>query len=154
HGSLRNHRYRRSSLGDQPLGRLPVAIGPGKARNIRSVVIPISRAGTDEHVLRTPRCPTFRGELGGACEVGGEFPDAQRPCPQPVLRWAIRPIRDLTASRFVFLMLTLSNRAQPSRVMNILEILTPQSIKVPLVAVDKKAAIEELVDLLAASGQV
>ena len=51
-------------------------------------------------------------------------------------------------------MLTLSNRAQTSRVMNVLEILSPQSIKVPLAAVDKKSAIEELVDILAASGQI
>lgn len=33
--------------------------------------------------------------------------------------------------------------------MNILEILSPQAIKVPLVAAGKKAAIDELVDLLA-----
>lgn len=38
--------------------------------------------------------------------------------------------------------------------MNLLDILTPASIKVPLAAADKKAAIEELVDMLAAQGKV
>lgn len=38
--------------------------------------------------------------------------------------------------------------------MNLSEILTPACIKVPLDAADKKAAIEELVDLLAAAGKV
>ena len=38
--------------------------------------------------------------------------------------------------------------------MNILDIITPECIKVPLEAPDKKAAIFELVDLLSASGRV
>lgn len=38
--------------------------------------------------------------------------------------------------------------------MNLLDILTPASVKVPLMAADKKAAIEELVDVLAAQGKV
>ncbi|MFO0893782.1 MAG: PTS sugar transporter subunit IIA [Phycisphaerales bacterium] len=38
--------------------------------------------------------------------------------------------------------------------MNILEILQPGCVKVPLTSSDKRGAIEELVDLLAATGQV
>lgn len=38
--------------------------------------------------------------------------------------------------------------------MNLLEILSPQAVKVPLVATEKKAAIDELVDLLANTGMV
>ena len=38
--------------------------------------------------------------------------------------------------------------------MNLLDILTPDCIKVPLVATEKKAAIEELIDLLAANGKI
>lgn len=38
--------------------------------------------------------------------------------------------------------------------MNLLDILSPESVKVPLDAHDKKGAIDELVDLLAASGKV
>jgi len=36
--------------------------------------------------------------------------------------------------------------------MNILDILSPKAIKVPLVSTEKKGAIEELVDLIAAAG--
>jgi len=39
-------------------------------------------------------------------------------------------------------------------VMNILDILQPQAVKVPLLATEKKAAIDELIDLLAESGQI
>lgn len=38
--------------------------------------------------------------------------------------------------------------------MNLLDILSPECVKVPLAARDKKGAIDELVDLLAASGKV
>lgn len=38
--------------------------------------------------------------------------------------------------------------------MNLVDILSPECIKVPLVATDKRAVIEELVGLLAASGRV
>jgi len=38
--------------------------------------------------------------------------------------------------------------------MNILDILSPNAVKVPLESTDKKAAIEELVDLLHATGAV
>jgi PTS system fructose-specific IIC component len=38
--------------------------------------------------------------------------------------------------------------------MNILDILSPKGIKVPLVANDKKGAIDELVDLIAAAGLI
>jgi PTS system fructose-specific IIC component len=38
--------------------------------------------------------------------------------------------------------------------MNVLDVLKPDCIKVPLQAADKKAAIEELVDVLAAAGAV
>ena len=38
--------------------------------------------------------------------------------------------------------------------MNLLEILNPACVKVPLEATDKKGAIDELVDLLAAAGKV
>jgi len=38
--------------------------------------------------------------------------------------------------------------------MNILDILTPKAIKVPLAAADKRGAIDELVDLLATNGMV
>ncbi|HVZ94476.1 MAG TPA: PTS sugar transporter subunit IIA [Phycisphaerales bacterium] len=38
--------------------------------------------------------------------------------------------------------------------MNLLDILTPGSIKVPLAATDKRGAIEELVDLLGSQGRV
>lgn len=38
--------------------------------------------------------------------------------------------------------------------MNLLDILTPQSIKAPLDATDKKGVIDELVDLLAANSKV
>jgi mannitol/fructose-specific phosphotransferase system IIA component (Ntr-type) len=38
--------------------------------------------------------------------------------------------------------------------MNLLDILTPESVKAPLVATDKKGVIDELVDLLAASHKV
>ncbi len=38
--------------------------------------------------------------------------------------------------------------------MNLLDILAPECIKVPLAAADKRGAIDELVDLLAASGKV
>ncbi len=38
--------------------------------------------------------------------------------------------------------------------MNLLDIVTPDCIKVPLVATDKRGIIEELVDLLARSGKV
>lgn len=38
--------------------------------------------------------------------------------------------------------------------MNLLDILAPDSIKVPLAASDKKAAIDELVDLLAERGHI
>lgn len=38
--------------------------------------------------------------------------------------------------------------------MNILDILSPQAIKVPLEAGDKKGAIDELIDLIAAAGLV
>jgi fructose-specific phosphotransferase system IIA component len=38
--------------------------------------------------------------------------------------------------------------------MNLSEILIPSCVKVPLVATDKKGAIDELVDLLAAAGKV
>jgi len=38
--------------------------------------------------------------------------------------------------------------------MNLLDILTPQSIKAPLTATDKKGVIDELVDLLAANSKV
>jgi fructose-specific phosphotransferase system IIA component len=38
--------------------------------------------------------------------------------------------------------------------MNLLDILSPRAIKVPLAARDKKSAIEELVDLLAEDGQI
>lgn len=38
--------------------------------------------------------------------------------------------------------------------MNILEILRPQCVKVPLVAADKHGAIDELVDLLALDGRI
>lgn len=38
--------------------------------------------------------------------------------------------------------------------MNILDILSPKAIKVPLASTEKKAAIEELVDLLAAGGLI
>jgi mannitol/fructose-specific phosphotransferase system IIA component (Ntr-type) len=51
-------------------------------------------------------------------------------------------------------MLTLSARAAPRSVMNILDILSPKAIKVPLAAGDKKAAIEELVDLIAGAGMI
>jgi len=38
--------------------------------------------------------------------------------------------------------------------MNLLDILTPASIKAPLAATDKKGVIDELVDVLAAAGKV
>jgi fructose-specific phosphotransferase system IIA component len=38
--------------------------------------------------------------------------------------------------------------------MNLLDILRPEAIKVPLAATDKKAAIDELVDLLAATSAI
>jgi len=38
--------------------------------------------------------------------------------------------------------------------MNILDVLSPQAIKVPLEATEKKAAIDELVDLLGSNGQI
>jgi fructose-specific phosphotransferase system IIA component len=38
--------------------------------------------------------------------------------------------------------------------MNLSEILTPSCVKVPLAATDKKAAIDELVDLLAAANRI
>ncbi len=38
--------------------------------------------------------------------------------------------------------------------MNLLEIITPECIKAPLVALDKRGVIDELVDLLAATGRV
>ena len=38
--------------------------------------------------------------------------------------------------------------------MNLLDILTPESIRAPLVATDKKGVIDELVDLLAQAGKV
>jgi fructose-specific phosphotransferase system IIA component len=38
--------------------------------------------------------------------------------------------------------------------MNLLDILTPDSIKAPLAATDKKGVIDELVDVLAATGKV
>ena len=38
--------------------------------------------------------------------------------------------------------------------MNLLEILTPECVKVPLESTDKKSAIQELVDLLASNGRV
>ncbi len=38
--------------------------------------------------------------------------------------------------------------------MNILDILSPKAIKVPLVATDKKAAIDELIDTLALGGLI
>jgi fructose-specific phosphotransferase system IIA component len=38
--------------------------------------------------------------------------------------------------------------------MNLLDILTPESIKAPLAASDKKGVIDELVDVLAATGKV
>ena len=38
--------------------------------------------------------------------------------------------------------------------MNILDILSPKAIKVPLVATDKKGAIDELIDMLAAGGMI
>lgn len=38
--------------------------------------------------------------------------------------------------------------------MNILDILSPKAIKVPLAATDKKAAIDELIDLIAGAGMI
>jgi len=38
--------------------------------------------------------------------------------------------------------------------MNLLDILTPESIKAPLASSDKKGVIDELVDLLAAAHKV
>lgn len=38
--------------------------------------------------------------------------------------------------------------------MNILDILSPKAIKVPLVATDKKGAIDELIDMLATGGMI
>lgn len=38
--------------------------------------------------------------------------------------------------------------------MNILDILSPKAIKVPLEATDKKGAIDELIDMLAANGMI
>lgn len=44
--------------------------------------------------------------------------------------------------------------AEPRRSMNLLDILTPDCIKAPLAATDKKGVIDELVDVLAAAGRV
>jgi len=51
-------------------------------------------------------------------------------------------------------MLTLSTPVQASRVMKIFDILSPKAIKVPLAATEKKAAIDELVDLIAVAGLI
>src|SRR5436190_10059098 len=53
-------------------------------------------------------------------------------------------------------MLTLPTRALGTapRVMNILDILSPKAIKVPLAATEKKAAIDELVDMIAGAGLI
>jgi len=51
-------------------------------------------------------------------------------------------------------MLTLSAPVQASRVMKIFDILSPKAIKVPLAATEKKAAIDELVDLIAVAGLI
>jgi fructose-specific phosphotransferase system IIA component len=44
--------------------------------------------------------------------------------------------------------------ATPRPTMNILDILSPKAIKVPLASTDKKGAIDELVDLLASTGLI
>src|SRR5262245_4108595 len=49
-------------------------------------------------------------------------------------------------------MLTLSPAPGPS--MNILDILSPKAIKVPLASTEKKAAIDELIDLIAGAGMI
>ena len=54
----------------------------------------------------------------------------------------------------MLLMLTLSTPVQASRVMKIFDILSPKAIKVPLAATEKKAAIDELVDLIAVAGLI
>jgi hypothetical protein len=45
-------------------------------------------------------------------------------------------------------------RATLRPIMNILDILSPKAIKVPLDSTEKKAAIDELIDLLAANGSI